>query len=130
MGRKNKKKHNDEDDEMPVMQLAPRETGVTPYFEADEEEGDPAIFTLVAPDMTQCQCEWADPHHETFGPRARVRCEQSPTVVAFQRRRMDDNQPTGTMSLCDDHRIMIEHMFPKQCYYRVITSDKKIGEVV
>lgn len=134
---KRKRKH-DEDNEAATFRpeeettLVPRtEPASELYFSDDDDtEGDPVIYALVPPDLTQCQCEWPDPAQETFGPRPRQRCEQAPTVVAFQRRRTDDSSPTGAMSLCDDHRVMLEHMFPRQLYYRTITSDKKIGSVV
>jgi hypothetical protein len=84
------------------------------------------ILTLVPPDLTRCQCEWRETTAETFGPKPLVRCGLPPTVVAFQKRAHSD-EPTGAMSLCDDHRVMIEHMYPNQCYFRIITPDKRIG---
>lgn len=88
------------------------------------------VVALVLPDLTQCQCEYPDTAVDTFGPRQRLRCDQEPTVVAFQKRLSDGDQPTGAISLCDDHRVVIEHMYPGQCYFRRITTDRKIGELL
>lgn len=85
------------------------------------------ILALVPPDMGRCQCEWPDLTQETFGPKPIVRCEQPPTVVAFQKRVAGDSTPTGAMTLCEDHRVLIEHMYPDQCYFRRITTERKIG---
>jgi hypothetical protein len=85
------------------------------------------ILALVPPDLARCQCEWPDLTHPTFGPKPITRCEQAPTVVAFQKRVPGDPEPTGAMSLCAEHRLMIDHMFPGQCYYRQVTSEKKLS---
>ena len=94
----------------------------------DQVQGPPVIVALVPPDMDRCQCEWRDQTIETFGPKPTVRCEQEPTVVAFQKRDPDDEAATGTISLCDDHKVMVDHMYPGQCYFRRITTEKKIGD--
>lgn len=93
------------------------------------QQGPPVIVTLVPPDMERCQCEWHDTTVNTFGPKPIVRCDQESTVIAFQKRDQTEHQPTGAISLCDEHRIMIEHMYPGQCYFRRITSEKKIGDI-
>lgn len=96
-------------------------------------DGDDAVVierAVVPPDLTQCQCEWPDPAAHTFGPQPRVRCQTEPTVVAFQKRQIDNAAPTGAISLCDDHRVLLEHMHPGQVYYRLITPERTIGAIL
>jgi hypothetical protein len=92
--------------------------------------GEPVIHTLLPPDLHQCQCEWPDTSVQTFGPRPLIRCEAAPTVVAFQLRHPDADTPTGAIALCDTHRILLDHMYPDQCYFRRLTSDHALGEVL
>ena len=93
------------------------------------QQGPPVIIALVPPDMEKCQCEWPDNSVVSFGPKPTVRCDQESTVVAFQKRDPNEDAPTGAISLCDELRIMIEHMYPGQCYFRRITPEKKIGDI-
>lgn len=97
---------------------------------SEDETGDAPILALVPPDLHQCQCEWPDISIQTFGPKPIVRCDQEPTVVAFQKRSKSDEHPTGAISLCHEHHIMVEHMYPHQCYFRHISPEKKIGGLV
>lgn len=99
---------------------------LVPYLDI---ETPPVILALTPPDLARCQCEWLDQTQATFGPRPVVRCQHPPTVVAFQKRSRDE-EPTGAMSLCADHRVMLSHMFPGQLYYRLLTHDGKYGDVV
>lgn len=100
------------------------------YLDELTSQDQSVVIALVPPDLSRCQCEWPDTEVHTFGPKPIVRCAEEPTVVAFQRRMVDDDTPTGAMSLCADHRILIEHMYPGQCYFRALSAEKKIGGVV
>lgn len=130
MAKRKKKDEDEQEFDMPEerTELALRDPTGLMFLEDDEEPA--VVLALVPPDLERCQCEWPDQEIVTFGPRPRVRCDQPATCVAFQKRAQDDDTPTGAMSLCDDHRLLIEHAHPGQCYYRVITHDKKIGGVV
>lgn len=112
----------DDDDDDSLRELDPRR-----YLDEDTQ-GDPVFTVLAPPDLSRCQCEWRDTTLDTFGPKPVVRCEEEPTVVAFQKRDPDSVRPTGVLSLCDVHHVLVEHLYPGQCYYRRITSDKKIGD--
>jgi hypothetical protein len=101
-----------------------------PYLGDDDVEKTPVILALVPPDLLRCQCEWPDTTMETFGPKPIIRCDHPPSVVAFQKRHRADHEPTGMMALCNDHRVLVEHMYPNACYYREITHNGQIGEVV
>jgi hypothetical protein len=105
---------------------------LAPYLQDDVPETIPVILALVPPDLTRCQCEWADATMETMGPRPRVRCEQMPTVVGFQKRARGDYDPVGAMALCGDHRVLVDHMFPGQLFYREITTvgPRQIGNII
>jgi len=99
------------------------------YLDEQVVSSEPAVILTAPPDLTRCQCEWRDTSGEvTFGPKPLVRCDQEPTVIAFQKRNPDEDNPTGAISLCDEHRALVDHMYPHQCYFRQITSDKKIGD--
>jgi hypothetical protein len=87
----------------------------------------PIVTVVIPPDLERCQCEWPDPAATGVGPRPWVRCTQTPTVLAFQKRPSGGEAPTGVMSLCEEHRIVVEHMYPGQAYYRKITPEKRIG---
>ena len=127
-----KKQKDDEEDDFTLSDttaLAVQSGSGMELYLADSS-GEPVILALVPPDMERCQCEWPDTTTSTFGPKPMVRCGDEPTVVAFQKRVVNDATPTGAMSLCDDHKVMIEHMYPNQCYFRRINSEKKIGDFV
>jgi hypothetical protein len=135
VSKKRSKKSRPVDEDMDI----PEETSITPrspawpeplYLDETASDHEPVIIALTPPDLLRCQCEWSDTHLQTFGPRPVVRCEEEPTTVAFQKRGTEDDGPTGAMALCDDHRLLIEHMYPGQCYFRAITAEKKIGGVV
>ena len=98
-----------------------------PLYLPEGVEEEPVIVTLAPPDLNCCQCEWRDTSIETFGPKPIVRCEEEPTVVAFQKRAREDGTPTGCISLCDVHRTLFEHTFPGLLYYRRVTAEKRIG---
>jgi hypothetical protein len=99
------------------------------YLEEDAEQDEPVVVALTPPDFKRCQCEWPDQTAATFGPKPIIRCDQAPTVIAFQKRPRLEGSPTGMIALCDEHRVMIEHMYPGQCYFRTLTLDKKIGDI-
>jgi hypothetical protein len=131
-----KRKRKLDDDEFEDEQ----EEGVTDLVLAEEarhsvlylEDGqEPEVIpTVVIPDLSQCQCEWPDTSVPSIGPLPRKRCDSEPTVVAFQKRGNSMDDPTGAISLCDDHRVLVEHMYPHQCYFRRITPEKTIGGVI
>ena len=100
------------------------------YLGDDEVAREPVILALVPPDLARCQCEWPDQTLPTFGPKPITRCEHAPSVVAFQKRVPGDLNPSGAMSLCDEHKLMLDHMFPQQLFYRRVTSEKKMGSYV
>ena len=138
--RKGKKKADEYEDEpesfeeeesqalVPAESEALAERDDTLYLDSSVT-GNQAIVLLAPPDLSRCQCEWRDVSHDlSFGPKPLIRCDDEPTVIAFQKRDPDDEQPTGAVSLCDAHKAMVEHMHPDQCYFRRITSDKKIGD--
>jgi len=100
------------------------------FLDSETAGAEPVVMVLIFPDVLRCQCEWPDQTVNTFGPRPLIRCEQAPTVVAFQKQEPGDTTPTGAISLCADHQILIEHMYPGQCYFREITAEKKIGGIV
>lgn len=135
MGKKKSKPRRDEyeeDDDNDTMAIVPvraPDTSLEQLYLEDDVASEPVIVALVPPDLSRCQCEWRDTEVETFGPKPIVRCDQEPSVIAFQRRSRDEDQPTGSISLCANHKTMIEHMYPGQCYFRQITSEKKIGDV-
>lgn len=118
----------DEVAESATSALARRERQDTVLYLDDAAPGEPVILALVVPDLSRCQCEWPDQTVNTFGPKPIVRCAEEPTVVAFQKRDPDDDATTGAISLCDEHKVMIQHMYPGQCYFRKITPEKKIGD--
>lgn len=102
-----------------------------PLYLPEELQGtNPVIVAVVPPDLMQCQCEWRDTTFDTFGPKPILRCREEPSVVAFQKRDPHDDTITGAISLCDDHMVMLEHMYPGQLYFRRISSEKKIGDFV
>ena len=120
---------NDNDFTVPTR----REVAKTdlPLYLPEELQGtNPVIVAVVPPDLTQCQCEWRDTTFDTFGPKPILRCREEPSVVAFQKRDPHDDMITGSISLCDDHKVMLEHMYPGQLYFRRISSEKKIGDFV
>ena len=101
------------------------------YRYLDNGDDPPAVvLTLTPPDFTRCQCEWPDATAPTFGPKPMIRCDQTPTTIAFQKRLRDNPDPTGMVALCDEHRVMVEHMWPGQCYFRQITLEKKMGDLL
>ena len=55
-----------------------------------------------------------------------------PTVVGFQKRVRGDYEPVGAMALCADHRVLVDHMFPQQLFYREITTvgPRQIGKII
>jgi hypothetical protein len=140
--RKPSKRHPIDDDPLPenddlidtLTTLAPRtrrtETNIILYMDRSLDDTEPVIHVLAPPDMSQCQCEWPNTTLATFGPKPIARCMEEPTMIAFQKRPEGSNEPTGAMSLCDDHKVMLEHMYPGHLYFRRITTDKKIGDFV
>lgn len=129
MAKRRKHKERARDEALALVAAETATAELIPYLDDDADES-PVILALVPPDLSRCQCEWFDQSKPTFGPKPLVRCEQPPSVVAFQKRAQDGGEPTGAMSLCEEHRVMIEHMFPGQCYFRKVTSEHKIGTVV
>jgi hypothetical protein len=99
------------------------------YLDDDHSDNIPVIYAVVPPDLARCQCEWRDQSQETFGPKPGMRCDQRPTVVAFQKRVRGIDEPTGAIALCDDHKVLLQHMYPQMCYFRKITSGK-IGDYI
>ena len=131
MGKKKKEPEYEEDEPETEQGLIPidDDRDLVRYLDADTTAGEPAITLLVPPDLTRCQCEWRDTSGDlSFGPKPLVRCDEEPTVIAYQKRNPDEDSPTGAISLCDQHKAMVDHMYPNQCYFRRITSDKKIGD--
>lgn len=128
---KHKRKHvADPEDEAVTELVETHDTEESVLYLKDDMAEVQVVHAIVAPDMHQCQCEYPDPSMEaTFGPRPRLRCQEEPTVIAFQKRAQQD-EPTGAISLCDDHRVLIDHMYPGQCYYRRVTPEKRIGNVL
>lgn len=132
-GRKKSRQEIEEDDiaavvtQTALQRERAKSTDLVLYLD-DSAEGGPVIMALVVPDLERCQCEWPDQTIITFGPKPIVRCDTKPTVVAFQKRDPEADDTTGAISLCDEHKVMIEHMYPGQCYFRRITSEKKIGD--
>ena len=131
--RRSKKRKHDEDDEVNDLivvepeELVPVAEVPDTYLTEELAAQKPALRTIVQPDLQRCQCEWRDLDVETFGPKPFTRCEQEPSWIAFQKR-TNDEEPTGMCSLCDDHKVIIEHLYPGQCYFRLITDERKIGD--
>lgn len=117
---------DEEDDEPKSLAVAERRDLSRHLPESEVIE---VILTLTPPDLRLCQCEWED-DVVTLGPRPRVRCDQEPAYVAFQKREADSDGPTGAMSVCENHKTLLEHMWPHQCFFRRITPEGKIGVVV
>lgn len=123
-----KKKLEAETDAAEVSLMLPEEpTSDLAYLAEDLIQTEPVILALVPPDLLRCQCEWLDATVATFGPKPLVRCDHEPVVVAFQKRVRGDSEPTGAMALCEDHRVLLEHMYPGHLYYRRISREKQIG---
>lgn len=129
-GPKPRKHTKKSETETTALEVLNNPAELIPYLAEDLVDSTPVILALVPPDLTRCQCEWADQSMPTFGPKPLVRCEAVPEVVAFQKRHRGEAEPTGAMSLCEEHRTMIEHMFPGQCYFRKVTTEKKIGSYI
>lgn len=70
---------------------------------------------LISPDLKRCQTEWLDGSFMTLGPRQYVRCEAAPSWIARERKK-----PHGEMSLCREHRVVLEVQAQRTVTFRPI----------
>jgi hypothetical protein len=62
---------------------------------------------LIPPDLQQCQSEIKEGSFMTLGPRSFRRCTNAPVWLAIEGPR-EDGEPSGSMSLCDDCKLVCE----------------------
>jgi hypothetical protein len=79
---------------------------------------------LEPPDLKQCQAEKPNGYNfMTLGGRpGRVRCTSKPTVIATEVKPGADGL-TGSMSLCDDCRAVMEKQMPGHATFSKIEPD-------
>lgn len=63
---------------------------------------------LIPPDLKRCQAEWNEYRPFIMGGNVNqtVRCEKKPVVVAIETIPQSDGL-CGSMSLCDEHRMVL-----------------------
>ena len=75
---------------------------------------------LIPPDPERCQTEWTGGSFMTFGPRPMVRCSERPTWIATQKA-----EPRGSMSLCDEHKKVLQAKRRGVATFQTIAEWKK-----
>lgn len=83
---------------------------------------------FVQPDFSRCQCEWKGGSFMTLGPRQIERCPNQPTCIATEAKG-DAHGQRGSMSLCSEHRGVLEQKQPGRTTFQEIVR-RADGSVV